>query len=199
MTPEQRKRYRSRAVRAQRALAAERVKYGGIDDSSGKRYRVGVFFLLSGELERAVAAFDEFDVTFPDDGGEPIFHLYGALAAYRGGDPAKARARLREAVLGNLFLVPHIIGREFHPPAIWAASNRQEADYLEEIVEFLDEPTSEERRWMAAEWDSATFEKLRKRYIATFGALHGERDFGKRAAILDGWWQWLGKWFGSTS
>lgn len=198
MTPEQKKRYRDRAMRAQRALAAEKAKYGEVDDGSGKRYRVGVYFLLAGELQRAAAAFDAFEEEFPDDGGEPVFHLYGTLVAFRTGDLATARARLREAALSNLYLVPRLIGEEFHAPGIWHASNREAPAYLDEIEEFLGEPTGEERRWMAAAWRSTAYAELREQYLATFGALHGERNLVRRTNILAVWRHWQARWFGRS-
>jgi tetratricopeptide (TPR) repeat protein len=174
MMPDQKKRYRDRAIRAQRALAKEKAEYGEIGDGSGKRYRIGVYFLLAGELERATAAFEAFDIEFPEDIGEPIFLLYGALTAYRSGDLTKARAYLREAVLSNFFLVPYLIGEEFQAPGVKHWSNWEEEEYFDPYDELLDEPTGEERIWMATEWHSETFVKMKKRYLGQPTTMLGE-------------------------
>lgn len=64
-----RKKYREKALRAARGLAQDRARFGFADDSSGRRYRIGVYFLLAGDLPRAVEAFEQFDIEFPDDVG----------------------------------------------------------------------------------------------------------------------------------
>lgn len=181
-----RKKFRDRATRAMRELRKEEAT-GDIRDGSGRRYRVGVFFLLAGDLEKAAAAFDWFDEKFPEDIGEPIFYLYGALAAYRQGDLLKARTRLANALLGNIYLLPLLIEERIDTSGIWHASNWGEASYLRGVAEFLNEPTSNERRWMAVEWNSTPFVALREGYLATYRALNQEQEFSRRGIILSKW------------
>ena len=183
----EKKRFRDRANRAARDLVKEKETWGCISDGSGKRYRVGVYLLLADELDKARAAFDWFDDEFPDDSGEPVFHLYGALASYRGGAMPKARARLLRAMLSNIFLLPQLIGENITAPDIWYSSNWQMEQYLLEIEQFLDEPTAEERKWIASELNSETFKVLRVGYENTYRALLAERDLKKRGAILTSW------------
>lgn len=187
MTPVQRKRSRDRATRALRNLKEEEKRFGCIDDSAGKRYRVGPYFLLAGDLAKAGSAFEWFEERFPDDGGEPAFYLYGALTAYRQGDRAKARVRLLKAMLSNIYLLPHLTGKAVDTEGVWHSSNRVQKSYLEEVGEFLDEPTAEERRWMAAGWDSPPFKALREGYLETYRALSRELDTSKRRMILSRW------------
>jgi hypothetical protein len=80
MKADERKKFREHANRARRGLLSEKKKYGYINDGSGKRYRVGVFYVLSGDLEKALEFYLWFEQEFPDDIGEPIFDLYWALA-----------------------------------------------------------------------------------------------------------------------
>lgn len=181
------KRFRDRANRAVRELEKEKSIFGRINDKAGKRYRIGVYYLLAGDLKKSVEAFDWFYREFPDDVGEPVFNLYGALAAYRNGESNKARGRLLEAMLSNIFLLPALIGKEMDVPDIWYSSNRDQAEYLFEIGEFLDEPTSEELSWIEAELATRRFAECRDGYIATFGALSQERDISRRMDILAKW------------
>lgn len=85
MLIDEQKKYRDRANRARRELLKEKEKFGAISDGSGKRYRVCVYFVLSGAPEKAVEFMDWFEKEFPDDVGEPAFLLYAALAYYRVG------------------------------------------------------------------------------------------------------------------
>lgn len=78
MLTDEQKKYRDRANRARRELLKEKEKFGAISDGSGKRYRVCVYFVLSGAPEKAVEFMDWFEKEFPDDVGEPAFLLYAA-------------------------------------------------------------------------------------------------------------------------
>jgi len=133
VTPEIKKNFRDRAVRAVRGLEKERSSFGYINDGSGKRYRAGVFFLLAGDLKRANETFDWFYEEFPDDIGEPVFHLYSSLAAHRQGDLVKARMRLLDTMLSNIFMLPHLVGQRLNAPDIWCQSNRHQESYLLEV------------------------------------------------------------------
>ncbi|GAB6060834.1 tetratricopeptide repeat protein [Desulfonatronum parangueonense] len=187
MKAEEKKKIREHANRARRSLLNEKKKYGYINDGSGKRYRVGVFYVLSGDLEKALEFYSWFEQEFPDDIGEPIFDLYWALAYYRSGNIEKARTRLQSAMIQNIYMLPYLFHEPVELQEIWHSSNLKQPEYLLEVEEFLDEPTVDERKWMKNEFFSKSFEELRTGYIATYKALFGERDIGKRRKILDDW------------
>lgn len=181
------KRYRDRATRAMRELLKEKKLYGHIHDGGGKRYLVGMYFLLAGDIQKAAEAFDWFYAEFPDDVGEPIQHLYSALAAYRSGDFGTAEKRLKEAMVSNVYLLPHIIQEEIHTEGIWHSSNWRSEAYLDEVREFLEEPNQQERAWITAQFHTATFQELMNGYLATYRALNSEDNVERRGAILDEW------------
>jgi len=56
----ERKKFRERANRARRGLLNEKKEYGYINDGSGKRYRAGVFYLLSGDVKKALEFYSWF-------------------------------------------------------------------------------------------------------------------------------------------
>ena len=73
---------------------------------------LGPLYLLMGDVVGAVKSFDWFEQTFPDDIGEPVHFLCWTLALDRSGDTAQAVQRLRQTMLSNLYLIPHLLGRE---------------------------------------------------------------------------------------
>lgn len=186
MTTE-RKGYHDRAVRALRELRYEKARFGSIRDGSGRRYRVGVYFLLAGEHERAEAAFEWCYREFPDDAGEPVFHLYGVLSAHRNGRADLAQSRLLDALVSNIFLLPSLTGQVIDAEGIWRSSNWADEAYLRDVAEFLDEPTPEERAWIAAALSTNAFRSISAGYIDTYRQLAVERDYAKRRAILANW------------
>lgn len=183
MNSEQKK-FHSRAVRARRELEKEKLTYGAIHDGSGKRYLVGVLFLLAGDVLEANKAFDWFYAEFPDDVGEPIFFLYGALAAFRAGHLDMASTRLKETMLSNVYLLPYLIDAEIDAAGIWHSSNWAMESYLDEVGEYLDEPSEGERRWIASQLISEPFVALMREFLSCSRALATESDVSKRRAIL---------------
>jgi len=181
------KKYRDRANRARRELFKEKEKFGAISDGSGKRYRVCVYFVLSGAPEKAADFLGWFEPEFADDIGEPAFLLYAALASYRVGSLEKARSYLLDAMLSNIYMLPYLFSRPIPRQDMWHSSNWVQPDYIDEIEEFLEEPTSQEREWIEEQFDSELFTKVREKYVATFRALQHASDFDTRSRILKEW------------
>lgn len=186
MTIEQKK-LRERANRLLSALKKEKKTHGDYDDGGGKRYRIGVYLVLAGDIERAAEYYDWYEQEFPDDTGEPAALLLGAIAAHRNKQSTKARIRLALAMLSNLWLPPFVAGRTFDAQEIWLSSNRSHPDYIDEIHEFLETISTEERRWIGECLELPQFIALRDGYAATFAALNHENDFSRRHEILSRW------------
>lgn len=187
MLTDEQKKYRDRANRARRELFKEKEKFGAISDGSGKRYRVCVYFVLSGATEKATEFIEWFEQEFPDDVGEPSFLLYAALAYYRVGSLGKARSYLLDAMLSNIYMLPYLFSRPLPRQDMWHSSNWAQSDYIEDIVELLEEPTSQEREWFRARFEDELFTNVRKKYVETFRALQHASDFNTRRGILSEW------------
>lgn len=183
------KKLKSRANRARRELLKEKETYGSIHDRAGKRYLVPVFYVLSGDIEKALEFYAWFKKEFPDDIGEPVFDLYWALALYRRGDIDKARIRLQSAMLQNIYLLPFLFNEPIDKLNIWHASNLEYPEYLQAVEEYLAEPTSEERAWIKKEFYSERFRRLYEHYVDTYQKLLDEKDIEKRRRILDDWYR----------
>lgn len=186
MTIEQKK-LRERANRLLNALKKEKKTHGDYDDGGGKRYRIGVYLVLAGDIEKAAEYYDWYEQEFPDDVGEPAALLLGAIAAHRNKQSTKARIRLALAMLSNLWLLPFVAGRTLDAQDIWFSSNRSSPDYIDEIHGFLETISTEERRWIGECLDLPQFIALRDGHLTAFAALKHERDVTRRRAILERW------------
>jgi hypothetical protein len=182
------KKFRDRARRYQRALAAEKRRYGQIDDGAGKRYLIGPLYALAGDLQAALAHYAWFEREVPDDCGEPISSLWWALALYRSGEAEKARARLLETMVQNLYLLPAVIGAPVQRYDMWHGSNWRDPDYLLHVPgELVPDLSEAERRWIREQLESDRFRRVRDEYVSTFHALKSEQEISKRRAILRRW------------
>ncbi len=129
-------------------MANEQNKYGHINDSAGKRYLIGPFYVLADELKKALAHYDWYEKHCSDDIGEPIHYLYWALALHRVGEIKKANVKLLETMLRNVYLLPILLGSRPDAYDIWHSSNWQQPDYITEtpaeIVKYLRRSPSQE-------------------------------------------------------
>jgi len=110
---------RSRLRSYERRLQKEKKEHGFYQDGAGKRYQIGPHFMLRADHERALAAFGWFEKEFPDDVGEPGHLLCWTLALYRAGNEVGAAKKLRQTMLSNLYVVPHLVGSPVAELDIW--------------------------------------------------------------------------------
>jgi hypothetical protein len=110
--PKEPKKIRQRIRRYERGLRKEYEKFGFIHDGFGKRYLLGPLYMILGDTPGAIKSFEWFEKTFPDDIGEPFQYLCWTLALYRSGDLEAAARKLRQTMLSNLYLIPHLLGSE---------------------------------------------------------------------------------------
>jgi hypothetical protein len=166
MSGDDQREVRSRLRRCERALQKEKKEHGYYRDGAGKRYLIGPHYMLLGDDEGALAAFEWFEKEFSDDVGEPGHLLCWSLALYRAGNEVGAAKKLRQTMLSNLYLVPHLLGSPVDQLDIWHGSNYAEPSYVEHIHEpYLRLWTDAEREWASGLYHSPGFRSVRERYI----------------------------------
>jgi hypothetical protein len=176
---------RERIQRYERELRQERKRFGGIDDSAGKRYLLGPLYLLLGDIKGALNSFAWFEKTFPDDMGEPEHYLCWTLALYRAGNLAAAERKLGQAMLSNLYLLPHLLGLEQPVLDIWHASNIEQKDYLAYIPpEFLALWDQAALQWANETYHNSKLNQVRERYIEIYRQLKDEPVGPKRSELV---------------
>jgi hypothetical protein len=183
--PSDPKKLKARVRRYERELRREYGQFGFYDDSFGKRYLLGPLYMLLGDLPGALKSFEWFEPAFPDDGGEPFHRLCWTLAVYRSGDLGTAAQKLRETMLANLYLIPHLLGVEQDTLNIWHGTNWAERDYLQyvapEILRLWDPPALQ---WAQETYDSPELLQARTRTIAIFEQLKNERPGHRRSELV---------------
>jgi hypothetical protein len=183
--PKEPKKIRERIKRYEREMRQEYERLGAIDDGNGKRYLLGPLYLVVGDLAGALASFEWFEQMFPDDMGEPFQYLCWALALYRSGNMAGASLRLRQAMLSNLYLIPHLLGMAQDRLNIWHGSNVAEKEYLEyappEIWALWDEPALQ---WAKETYESPELGRIRARYVEIYEQLLSEPRGPKRSQLV---------------
>ena len=157
---------RSRLRSYERKLHQEKKKYGYYHDGAGKRYQIGPHYMLLGDNDGALGAFEWFEREFDDDIGKPDHSLCWSLALYRSGNEIGAAKKLRQAMLSNLYLVPHLLGAPISELDIWHGSSDAEPSHAEHVSEaYLQLWTEAERGWASRLYHSPGFQSVRARYV----------------------------------
>ncbi len=183
--PKEPKKIRERIRRYHRAFCKEHKKIGYIRDGYGKRYLLGPLYMLLDDTAGAIESFEWFEETFPDDIGEPSQFLCWTLALYRSGNTEAATQKLRQTMLSNLYLIPHLLGIEQEKLDIWHGSNIAEKDYVGYIPPELFELWDEEAlQWARESYYSPELCQIRERYIEIYHQLQYERPGPKRSQLV---------------
>lgn len=143
-----------RAERNKAALIKERRRYGWYDDGAGKRYRIGIDYVLAGETSKARNYYRWFDRVFDDDLGEPGFLLFGVLAEMRVGKPKDAVMRLRRAAIANPHLIELVLQRSIEVAEDDGIGQWESAAYAQSLAPLLDHIQPDERDWIAEQFDN---------------------------------------------
>ncbi len=177
---------RSRLRSYERKLQKEKKEHGFYRDGAGKRYQIGPHYMLLGDNDGALAAFQWFEKEFSDDAGEPGHLLCWSLALHRAGNEVGAAKKLRQTMLSNLYLVPHLLGSPIAELDIWHGSSDAERGYIEYGPEaYFLLWTEAERKRAAGLYHSPGFQSVRARYIEISRALDTTPPGPERSRLVE--------------
>ncbi|GIV76293.1 MAG: hypothetical protein KatS3mg050_0687 [Litorilinea sp.] len=183
--PRDPKRIRERIKRYERDLASEKRRFGGYDDSTGKRYLLGPLYLLLGDVDGARKSFAWFQRTFPEDMGEPFQYLCWTLALYRVGDHDNAAKKLVQTWFQNRYLVSRLLGRDEQQPAIQHSTNWEQPEYVEHgPSELLDLWGESALLWARDVYETAWFKEVRATYLEIERRLESEPVGPERSRLV---------------
>jgi hypothetical protein len=184
--PQDPKKIRARIRRYERSLRQEQERYGHIGDGYGRRYLLGPLYLLMGDTEGALQSYAWFDQTFPDDSDDPLHLLCWTLVLYRVGELNQAAVKLRQTMLSNLYLVPHVLGIEQDVIEMWHPSNLAVKSYLacipEPIIALWEPPALQ---WAEHVYHSEPMRRVREHSIEIYTQLKDEPRGPRRSQLIE--------------
>jgi hypothetical protein len=184
--PQDLKKVRTRIRRYERSLRQEQERFGHIGGGYGKRYLLGPLYLLMGDTDGVLQSYTWFDQTFAGDSDEPLHLLCWALVLYRVGKLNQAEAKLRQTMLSNVYLVPHLLGMEQEVIEMWHPSNLAYKSYVACIPEstfHLWEPPA--IQWANTVYHNESTRRVRERYIELYTQLKKEPRGPRRSELLE--------------
>ncbi len=94
--------------------------------------------------------------------------------------------KLRQTMLSNLYLVPHLVGSPIAELDIWHGSSDAEPSYVEYIPEaYFLLWTEAEREWAARLYRSEGFQSVRARYIEISRLLDNTPPGPERSRLVE--------------
>jgi hypothetical protein len=176
---------RSRIRSYERSLKKEYDLHRAYDDSAGKRYLLGSLYLLLGDIEGALKHYAWFEKNFDDDMGDPLDLLTWTLVLFRASDLDGALKKLRQTMLSNLYLIPHVLQIEQPEQDISHLSNLETTEYLayipDEVVKLWDATALD---WLRENYQAEETQALRERFIEIQRQLKGEPVGEKRSKLV---------------
>jgi hypothetical protein len=94
------------------ALVAEKRKFGGFDDSAGRRYVISDLYMKIGDYKGAITYQRWFDKNFPDDCGGPLLSLNWSVAFYGLGKITETKIYTIDTAFQNIYLHKLLLDRE---------------------------------------------------------------------------------------
>ncbi len=184
--PSTEKKLKQRISSYRRVLNKEKQTHNYISDGYGKRYLLFCLYLLLGDHLKSQEYLDWYEKEFADDAGEPVQLFCWAIILFRMGEENKARYKLAESMLSNLYVIPFILGRETKAYDMWYSSNYDEISYLDyfphQIIDAIDD---DDREWMAGHYDSFIFQRIRKRHVEIYHELDRLEEVKARRPLVE--------------
>jgi hypothetical protein len=104
MTSEQITRIQTKIIKLRKILAAERARFGGYDDSAGRRYTILNLYVSIGDYKGAAVYLRWFFKNFPDDAGFPFFWVEACITNFYNNKLDQARSMAFNAFVSNPFI-----------------------------------------------------------------------------------------------
>ena len=183
--PDTEKKLKGRISSYKSALNKEKKHYGGINDSTGKRYLLFSLYFVLNDLKKSEKYFEWYKQEFDDDVGEPIQKLCWALSLYRMNKIDDAKYMLADLMLLNLYIIPRLLGQDIKEYDIRHYGSDADYDYFDYIFdEVLEALSQDDRNWIKEQYDSFIFRRIRQRYIEIYGQLQ-HVDISLRKKLLN--------------
>ncbi len=97
------------------AITAEKRKFGGFDDSYGRRYYISDLYMRIADYKGAITYKRWFDKNFPDDIGGPLLSFNWAVAYYELGLITETKIYTIDTAFQNVYLHQLLLDKKVTP------------------------------------------------------------------------------------
>ncbi|MVM35668.1 hypothetical protein GO755_36975 [Spirosoma sp. HMF4905] len=184
MTPKQTQRLIKKIADIKRALATEKRKFGGYDDSRGLRYLPTRYYLQLADYKGGLAYTRWFAKSFPDDIGFPDFLFEWSILLFKAGKFAQAKAKVWQTFCANTYVLDKFFGHPIQPIQKYEWSNLAQAAFTEYFIySHQQADLLDFSHWLEAFMASELFIVHKDRYLILHQHLQGEEDVETRGYL----------------
>lgn len=185
MTPKQTERLRQKITAIRRALAAEKKKFGGYDDSRGTRYFPARYYVQLGDFKGGLTYMRWFHRNFPDDAGFPDFLFEWTLILFRNGRLQDAAQKTLATYRADTHILDRFLGRPVTSAEPWENAPLEAASYTAYFDSLGGQAAlADFREWLGAHTLTETFLADASRFIDLNRQLHEEADPERRRYLV---------------
>lgn len=185
MTEKQIEKIRLSIKKHRAALTAEKRKFGGFDDSGGRRYYISDLYMRIADYHGTITYKKWFDKNFPDDIGSPLLSLNWSIAYYKLGQIPDTKIYTIDTAFQNVYLHGLLLDREVSRIDIYEHGY----DMLEFAKSMIKDCKKVSTRpyldWLTTFIDTNEYKEPINRYIELNKLLKDENNQDKRIELLN--------------
>lgn len=177
MTPKQTQRLIKKIADIKRALAAEKRRFGGYDDSRGLRYLPTRYYIQLADYKGGLTYTRWFARTFPDDIGFPDFLFEWSVLLFKANKIAEAKAKVWQTFCANTYVLDKFVGHPIQPLPKYEWSNLAQVGFTE-YFSYSHQQTDllDFSQWLVEFMASESFTTRKVRYLIIYQRLLVEED-----------------------
>lgn len=185
MTEKQIEKIRLTIKKNRAALTAEKRKFGGFDDSGGRRYYISDLYMSIPDYKGVITYKKWFDKNFPDDIGGPFLSLSWSIAYYEIGKITESKIYSIDTAFQNVYLHDLLLDKEVKRIDMYEHGY----DMLEFAKSMIKDckkvSTQNYLDWIKVFMDTEEYRKPINKFIALNKLLKDENKTDKRGELLD--------------
>ncbi|MCK9304296.1 MAG: hypothetical protein M0P27_02735 [Bacteroidales bacterium] len=167
------------------ALTAEKRKYGGFDDSVGRRYYISDLYMQIEDYQGAITYKKWFDKNFPDDIGGPLLSLNWSIAYFGLGQLIDAKIYTIDTAFQNVYLHGLLLDREISRIDMYEHGYDLLGFAKSMIKDCKKVSTRPYLDWLTSFIDTDEYKQPINRYIALNKLLKYENNREKKSELID--------------
>jgi len=185
MTEKQIEQIRLSIKRHRAALTAEKRKFGGFDDSGGRRYYVSDLYMRIADYKGLITYKKWFDKNFPDDIGGPLLSLNWSMAYFGLGQLNDTKIYTIDTAFQNIYLHGLLLDRELSKIDMYEHGYDM-LEFAKSIIKDCKKVSTQPYLdWLEAFIDTDEYKEPINKFIELNKLLKDENNRDKRMELLD--------------
>ncbi|MBA3900608.1 MAG: hypothetical protein H0X62_10425 [Bacteroidetes bacterium] len=185
MTEKQVERIRKKIKQIRAALAEEKKKFGGYDDSRGLRYIPVELFISISDYKGGLTYLRWFNKNFSDDIGFPGFLFEWVLILFKTGKLKDAEKKAFDTFCSNTYVFDFFLKRDIEPIDKQESFSFEAAEFAKRLPYSSEQPElSDFAEWLIKLLQSGKFSKSAEKFIEIQKRLLHENDRETRHYLI---------------